>query len=160
MLRVATALYLLICVAGCASSRPQPTTDRQQLELDALPPHTTDPRQCSLVLFTREAESRRIALALDTPAILILQSGGRPLHLSRTDHSQPTSFGHAPTQNYRSPTGIQARLDVELTPLPGGEPGATVRSGSLAFTNVAGETHVLPVVGLLSCGPQAEGRRG
>lgn len=151
------ALLLALSLAACGSSPerkgPSPTDAIDAATLQDLPPHSVHPRQCSLVLFTRTAPARRIALGLDNPAVALVQVGGRTLTLARAAMSGAALLGHAERQTYAG-EGAELVIDVRFEALSGPSQGAAVRSGTVAFSSPSRATTINPVVGLLSCGAQ------
>lgn len=155
-------LFGAVLLAACGST-PSPAPAVADIPSSAamlqdLPPFSVDPRQCSMVLFTRETPARRIALGLDDPAIALAQIGGRTLQLPRIASTGAAMLGHSEQQTYAAQDGIVLVIDVRFEALAGPQPGAAIRSGVVSLTGASGATSITPVVGLLTCGAGASQR--
>jgi hypothetical protein len=111
--------------------------------------------QCTMVLMTRSEPSTRVLLAFDRPAQAVARVGEDEARFVRVSFSGQASFGHAETQVWRSDRGEEIQAEVRFEAVPSDPSGAIIRSGSLGFTSRSGETLVIPVVGLVSCGANA-----
>jgi hypothetical protein len=148
----AAPFALLLAACGSAAPKPPPQATPSPELLQELPPRRVHPEQCSLVLLTRAEPARRIVLALDNPAVALVQTGGRVLELPRVATSGEARLGHAERQVYRSADGELA-ADIRFAPAPGEQAGYAIRSASVSFTPPSGDNVIVPAVGVLACGP-------
>jgi hypothetical protein len=157
----AIAIVLLAACATQACAGGAPNTERQvprQAQASALgevKARTLRNDQCTMVLMTRSEPSTRVLLAFDRPAQAVARVGEYEARFERVSFSGLAAFGHAETQVWRSDSGEEIKTEVRFDAVPSDPSGAVIRSGSLGFTSRTGETLVIPVVGLVSCGANA-----
>lgn len=153
MIRTLTAALLACTLAACAGGKPtpQPIGDGA-VALGEVKPRRLRTEQCSLILWTRQEPQMRVLIAVDQPAEAEARIGGRDRTFKRTGQSGALLRGHAESQTWRASDGSTLTAEIRFDLVPGDDTGAVIRDASLSFTDRAGETLIMPVVGLLVCG--------
>ncbi len=150
------ALVLLAVLAAQACAAPKTAGPQSQAAvLGEVKARALRNDQCTMVLMTRSQPSTRILLATDRPAHAVARVGQDEARFVRVSFDGLAAFGHAETQVWRSDREEEIKVEARFETVPSDPTGAVIRSGSLGFTSRTGETLVIPVVGLVSCGPNA-----
>jgi hypothetical protein len=143
------------CAGGASKAERQAQRQAQASALGEVKARTLRNDQCTMVLMTRSEPSTRVLLAFDRSAQAVARVGEDEARFERVSFSGLAAFGHAETQVWRSDRGEKITAEVRFETVPSDPSGAVIRSGSLGFTSRTGETLVIPVVGLVSCGTNA-----
>jgi hypothetical protein len=159
MMRTLALLSAIAILAACAGGQPRAETPEAapaRSGLEELAPRDLPAGRCTLILFTREAASRRVLIAYDEPAVALVNLQGREVELARTDIAGDVQFGHATFASYAA-DGVRATIDVAFDAARAAD-GAAVRSGSITLAEAGGSATVTPVVGVAACAPAGQSR--
>lgn len=143
-----------LALAACASGPKRPPPSASDM-LGEVGPRQLRDDQCSMILYTRGEPSTRVLVAVNAPAEASARIGARDRTLTRTEQSGAALLGHSEVQTWTWKDGEAITASVRFDFLPSDPTGAVIRSASLSYTNTRGETLVIPVVGLVSCGAAA-----
>ncbi len=142
------------CLTACSSapSRTAAThSNGPDQILQTLPDNDTPQSACPLVLWTRAEPSRRIFVAAGSPPQATVRINRKTLTLPRTASSGTEQLGHRQLQTFTQPDGITIVADIRFSPIGDDSSGAAIRSATVNYTSQAGESVVIPVIGLVSC---------